>query len=310
MLFCIIGGADLMNNYSNKLDIANESKLKLFFEQDGAEILPQQNAFWRARSKSYSAIFYNTGKFLVQGSDISPILSRLETFFADINVSNQNSVLGSSCVSDSIVPFPHIGVDESGKGDFFGPLVIAGVLVSESVIPILEKAGVKDCKKVDDKNINKLTAVIKNNCPFSVITINPTKYNELYSKLNNLNQLLAWGHARAIENILEKEDCKYALSDKFGDEKLIQNAMLQKGRTINLSQRCKAESDIAVAAASIVARAHFLKGISEISVKYGVDIPKGASDRVIEAAKLIKNKYSKEELKNAAKIHFKTYSQL
>ena len=99
------------------------------------------------------------------------------------------------------VPLKHIGSDESGKGDFFGPLVIAGVLVDESNIEVLQKAGIKDCKKVDDKNINKLAAIIKNNCTFSVITINPAKYNELYAKLKNLNLLLAWGHARAIENI-------------------------------------------------------------------------------------------------------------
>ena len=163
---------------------------------------------------------------------------------------------------------------------------------------------------VDDKNINKLAALIKNNCVFSVVTINPTKYNELYKKFNNLNRLLAWGHARAIENILEKAECSYALSDKFGDEKLIQNALLEKGRNIKLEQRCKAESDIAVAAASIIARAQFLSIISQLSQKYGIILPKGASDKVIQTAKEIKQKYSKEELMNVSKTHFKTYSQI
>ena len=174
----------------------------------------------------------------------------------------------------------------------------------------LELVDVTLAKKVDDKNISRLAAVIKNNCVFSVITINPLKYNELYAKMNNLNRLLAWGHARAIENILEKKDCDYALSDKFGDEKLIQNALLQKGKKLHLEQRCKAEADIAVAAASIIAREQFLKGMKELSLRYGVNIPKGASSQVLETAKIIAQKFSKAELKNAAKIHFKTYSQL
>ena len=106
---------------------------------------------------------------------------------------------------------------------------------------------------------------MKNNCVFSIVTINPAKYNELYTKFGNLNKLLAWGHARTIENILEKADCEYALSDKFGDEKLIKNALMGKGQNIKLEQRCKAESDIAVAAASILAREQFLKIMADFS---------------------------------------------
>lgn len=293
-----------MNHYSNKFDKSIESKLRDFFEKDGATITPQLNSFWRARTATYSAIFYNTGKFLIQGSDVTTIAKRVEDYLGldktDFEIQTQ----------ENDVPLRRIGVDESGKGDFFGPLVIAGVMVDESNIAILKKAGVKDCKVVDDKNIYKLAALIKNNCIFSVITINPSKYNELYAKLKNLNLLLAWGHARAIENILEKKDCDYALSDKFGDDKLIQNALLNRGKKIHLEQRCKAESDIAVAAASILARAQFLSGISELSVKYGIEIPKGASEKVILAAKSISSRYTKDELKNTSKIHFKTYTQV
>ena len=293
-----------MNYYSNKFEKSVEGKLKSFLESDGATISAQQNAIWRARTSNYSAIFYNTGKFLIQGSDVTQIAKKVETFLGITSVPTKDNNVSSS------MPLKHIGSDESGKGDFFGPLVIAAVLVDESNIEILQKAGIKDCKQVNDKNINKLAAVIKNNSVFSVITINPTKYNELYAKLKNLNLLLAWGHARAIENILEKKECDYALSDKFGDESLIQNALLKRGKKIHLEQRCKAESDIAVAAASIIARAHFLSGLSELSVKYGIDIPKGASEKVFNAAKLISDKYSKDELKNAVNTHFKTYDKI
>ena len=292
-----------MGNYSNKFELSTAPKLKDFFITEGAEISDCQHALWRAKTKNYVATFYNTGKFLIQGADITDIVTKVENF---LNISAQT--VQESREQHSFVK--KIGVDESGKGDFFGPLVIAGVLVDENNYELFRKAGVKDCKMVDDKNINKLAALIKNNSIFSVVTISPTKYNELYAKLKNLNKLLAWGHARAIENILEKTDCSYALSDKFGDEKLIKNALLKKGRNIHLEQRCKAESDMAVAAASIVARAGFLSCISEISSKYGIEIPKGANARVIEAARQISSKYSKSELINTSKIHFKTFEQV
>ncbi len=294
-----------MNCYTNKFGISDSNKIKAFFEQSNASMTDVQNALWCAKGKGYSATFYKTGKLLIQGADVSDIARGLQIYLG-LNDYKQKD----TAEHQEQRPFPRIGVDESGKGDFFGPLVIAGVMVDENNSKILTEAGVKDCKMVDDKNINKLAALIKNNCVFSVVTINPAKYNELYKKFNNLNRLLAWGHARAIENILEKAECSYALSDKFGDEKLIQNALLEKGRNIKLEQRCKAESDIAVAAASIIARAQFLSIISHLSQKYGIILPKGASDKVIQTAKEIKQKYSKEELMNVSKTHFKTYSQI
>ncbi len=291
-----------MNNYTNKFDTGLQAKLKEFFTADGAEILSQQYAFWRAKNSSYTAIFYNTGKFLIQGADVSSIAGRVEKFL-NIKSSGHDS-------AEKNVPAKRIGVDESGKGDFFGPLVVAGVVVDESNTELFIKSGVKDCKMVDDKNINKLAALIKNNSIFSVVTIKPAKYNELYAKLKNLNLLLAWGHARVIENLLEKTDCTYALSDKFGDEKLIKNALLTRGRNIHLEQKCKAESDIAVAAASIIARAEFLKCLAEFSKKYGIEIPKGVNQKVIDTARIISEKYTKSELSNTSKIHFKTYEEI
>lgn len=298
-----------MNCYSVKLDKALEHKLKEFFIDDGAEIGVQQSALWRAKSKTYNAVFYTTGKLLLQGSDVSEIVEKVNTFLGTTTPLNTKKI-GIPIQDNLDVPICHIGVDESGKGDFFGPLVIAGVLVDEQSTKVLLEAGVKDCKKVEDKNINKLAAIVKNNCVFSIITVNPAKYNELYAKFNNLNKLLAWGHARAIENILEKKECSFAISDKFGDEKLIKNALMNKGQAIHLEQKCKAESDIAVAAASIIARAQFLSVMQDLSKKYGVEIPKGASDRVVLVAKDIKERYSKEELKNAVKAHFKTFDNI
>ena len=201
---------------------------------------------------------------------------------------------------------PHIGVDESGKGDFFGPLVIAGVMVDEKSAQLFSELGIKDSKKITDKKILTLEPIIKEHAPHSVIAISNGKYNELYDNMKNLNKLLAWGHARTIENILEKNECTYAISDKFGNDHFIQDALMKRGRTIKLDQMIRGESDIAVAAASILARAAFVHKINEMQEKYGIEFPKGCASQVKDFAREFISKYSKERLKEVCKAHFKT----
>lgn len=204
----------------------------------------------------------------------------------------------------------HIGTDESGKGDFFGPLVIAGVLADEKMAQYFLDLGIKDSKKLSDKKMLTLAGEIKKVAPHSIIAISNSKYNELYNNMRNLNKLLAWGHARAIENVLEKQHCEYALSDKFGDESLIKSALMKNGRSIRLEQMCKAESDIAVAAASVLARATFVQKLQEMENKYGLKFQKGCSGLVKDGAKLFIEKYGKERLKEVCKAHFKTYNEV
>jgi len=203
-----------------------------------------------------------------------------------------------------------IGIDESGKGDYFGPLVIAGVYVDEKTSTILKKAGVTDSKKIQDKKINKLADIIKDNCPYDIVIISNERYNELYDSIKNLNKLLAWGHARVIENLLERVDCKFALSDQFGKPELIQEALMSKGRKIQLMQRTKAEENIAVAAASILARNTFVEKISELELQYQIELPKGASPQVITAAKKFVQQYGFDAIKKVAKVHFKITNQI
>ena len=200
-----------------------------------------------------------------------------------------------------------IGIDESGKGDYFGPLVIAAVFVDATTQGELKLMDVRDSKKLSDGRILEMTPDIKTICPHSVIAIGPQKYNELYAKIKNLNQLLAWGHAKALENLLEQGiNCERAISDQFGDERLILNALQEKGRRILLEQRTKAESDLAVAAASILARAEFLLRLKRLSAEVGTTLPKGASPAVGLAAKMIIKKHGRERLGSVAKLHFKT----
>jgi ribonuclease HIII len=199
-----------------------------------------------------------------------------------------------------------IGIDESGKGDYFGPLVIAAVFVDATTQNELALMQVRDSKKISDGRILEMAPDIKTICPHSVITIGPHKYNELYAKIRNLNRLLAWGHAKALETLLERVSCERAIADQFGDERLILNALQEKGRKIILEQRTKAESDIAVAAASILARAEFLVRLKRLSGEIGTTLPKGASPAVELAGKMVVKKYGQERLGTVAKLHFKT----
>lgn len=200
-----------------------------------------------------------------------------------------------------------IGIDESGKGDYFGPLVIAAVFVDLTTQGELRLMEVRDSKRLSDGRVLEMAPDIKTICPHSVIAIGPQKYNELYAKIKNLNRLLAWGHAKALEMLLERGvTCERAISDQFGDERLILNALQEKGRKIVLEQRTKAESDLAVAAASILARAEFLLRLKRLSGEVGTTLPKGASPAVELAARMIIKKHGQDRLGTVAKLHFKT----
>ena len=288
-----------MNTYSAKFDTSKAQEYKALFEKENVTFSTPQYMCFQARGEGFTASFYQSGKFVIQGKNTDKIISK---YFGE-NPAPQENILN--------IPYPHIGIDESGKGDFFGPLVIAGAYLTSENAKELEKLGVCDSKKLTDKKILELEKQIKSISIFEVITINPKKYNELYSNFKNLNRLLAWGHATVLENLLKKTDAKIAISDQFAaNENVILSALKEKGKTIKLIQQTKAETDTAVAAASILARAEFVKRISSLSYDYEINFKKGCNSEVLAQAKEIAQKFGKEELKNLAKTHFKTYESV
>ena len=198
-----------------------------------------------------------------------------------------------------------IGTDESGKGDYFGPLVIAGVYLDKNAGEQLKEYKVRDSKRISDRVILDLDYKIRSLCLYSVVVIGPEKYNLLYDKMKNLNRILAWGHARVIENILLERECSKVISDQFGDEKFILSALMEKGKKVRLVQIPRAEVDLAVAAASVVARAEFLRRMEKLSRDCGIELPKGASSIVDEIAKKIVAQVDQRELGKYVKLHFK-----
>ncbi len=205
-----------------------------------------------------------------------------------------------------------IGTDESGKGDYFGPLVVAAVLVRGGEDEgFLAKLGVRDSKKLSDRRVAEQAAAITQTLPHAHVTIGPAKYNDLYDRMGNLNRILAWAHARALENVLAKfPDVTRAVTDKFGDDAFVARALMERGRRLQLVQKVRAEEDPAVAAASVVARAEFLRRLGVLSAQAGVALPKGASAAVEDAARNVARARGRGYLRTVAKIHFKTTSRL
>ena len=236
--------------------------------------------------------FYTTGKVLVQGK-ASDLKSEIESW------------AGQSSPSPTQTGAARIGMDESGKGDYFGSLVAAAVYVDTATEPKLIRLGVKDSKALGESRIMELENDVKILCPHAIVEFNPQRYNALFDEMRNMNKVLAHGHATALEKVLDQVSCNLAILDQFGDERYVKNALLVKGKQIKLEQRPRAESDVAVAAASILARAGFVRSIETLSKLVALDLPKGASDPSIDDVrqKIIKQ-HGQEMLSKVAKLHF------
>ena len=244
-------------------------------------------------------MFYESGKLVIQGKGTAEFVE----FFLEPEVLKSFQASYQGMMIDKT---PRIGIDESGKGDFFGPLCIAGVYASEHEIEKLHKLGVADSKKLSDQTILKLAPQIRSAYSHHIVKINPHRYNELYKQFHNLNHLLAWGHATTIEHLIQQTQCRRVIVDQFAHENVVLTALKRKKITLDLFQRHRAEEDIVVAAASILARYTFLEGLKKLEEDYQLILPKGASAQTIAAGKLFVRKCGREALEQVAKMHFKT----
>lgn len=210
---------------------------------------------------------------------------------------------------EELAGLPRIGIDESGKGDYFGDLVVAGVFLDAAAEPLARELGVRDSKKLADTRARAIAKEIRAAFPFEIVRISPSRYNDLYEEMGNLNILLAWAHARVIENLLPRTGAQLAVSDQFGNAGVLERALMRGGRGIRLVQITQGERDLAVAAASILARATFLQRLEALSREVGIALPKGAT-HVLTAAHQVHAKGGLPLLRQAAKLHFKTTRQV
>jgi ribonuclease HIII len=293
-------------SYTCTLDADKIAQMKRDLRERGYDFREVPYAHFGASSESekVNIAVYTSGKLVIQGKGTTDFIQ----FYLEPILLGE-AKLGYEHILDPTMLEPRIGVDESGKGDFFGPLVVAGVYVNEEAARNLMEMGVRDSKLIkSDKRIADIAKQIRGTpgAVYNVVPIGPEAYNRLHAKMRNVNDILGWGHARVIENLLAKVDCKKAISDQFGNKRIVLKALMERGKKIELVQRHKAESDLAVAAASIIARDEFVRRLGELGKKMQVKLPKGASTAVEEAAREVVAKHGREALAAITKVHFRT----
>jgi ribonuclease HIII len=299
-----------MNSYTHPLSTDQATKLRALLQDLAFDFAPKPYTLFFAQKNKLSVAVYEKGpKVLLQGKGIEDFVQfQLEPKILE------EAKLGYEEVHSPEMFEPHFGIDESGKGDFFGPLVIAGVYVDAAIARKFLEAGIQDSKRIgSDARIRALAKIIRTTAGVALdtVVIGPERYNDLYEKFGNLNSLLGWGHARVIENLLAKKpECPRALSDKFADARVIQGALLKHGQKIRLEQRTKAESDFAVGAASILAREAFIDWLERRGKAIGTKLGRGVSEQVKDSARRLVESEGPEALRKVAKVHFRTAHEI
>ncbi len=301
----------MANQYSIELSRDEAAALKKKLAADAAyRTCMREYADYCFESESVNVAFYpKKGRLLIQGRGADDFVKQV------LQLNPETSAPAKSTTLPALVDTtPHFGVDESGKGDYFGPLVVAGVYTDERCAAELVRLGCRDSKAIsDDKKIHAIAEKIKKTAGvvYEVICIGPRRYNELYEEIGNLNRLLAWGHARVIAALHEKmPSCPRALSDQFANEWVLKRALGQRRIPVQLEQRTKAESDVAVAAASILARDRFVQWMQKTAAASNCPMPLGCGPHVTRAAQHFVATHGHERLPDVAKLHFKVTQKL
>jgi ribonuclease HIII len=296
-------------SYTFKLTPAQQTTLQEMLAVGNYRPVVVPHTIMAVEAQDCRVNLYTSGKCLIQGKGAEDFV----VFFMEPNVLG-GATIGYETIINPESVSAHMGVDESGKGDFFGPLVVSAAYTDPDLARSMKAMGVKDCKLLGDKQVLAIGSKLRELLGvkrYALVSIGPEAYNRLYAKIKNVNRLLAWAHARTIENLLEGvPDCPRVVADQFGAKHVIERALMSKGRSIKLEQHHKAESDIAVAAASILAREGFLRALYRMSTTFGVTVPKGASEQVRNAAVELVRKDGPGVLLRAVKCHFKTTDQV
>jgi len=295
-----------VNSHTAALTTAQVETLRKVLENHGFDFEPKAHTIFAARKGKLNVAVYQKGpKVLIQGKETEDFIR----FILEPEVLGE-ARLGYEELLEPDRFEPHFGIDESGKGDYFGPLVIAGVYTDATIARSLMDAGIMDSKRITSaKRIRELAARIRSipGCSTEIVSIGPEKYNEMQKSFGNVNRVLAWGHARVIGKLATvRPDCPRALSDQFARPEILERAVRKDGLKILLEQRTKGESDTAVAAASILARERFVDWMDKTSAGCGVKLTLGASSAVISAAKEFVSRHGADSLGKVAKLHFRT----
>jgi len=302
--------------YTIELDAVAGEKLRDICSVDSG-FSPMETPYsvfsYKSKSRGVNVVFYTSGKLVISGKGT-------EDFVTNILEPNVTGVarLGYENVHNPEWFEKHAGLDESGKGDLFGPVVAACVIAGKSAVEKWIAAGVRDSKSISsDKKIFELEKLIRGTEGVVVKAAFPRieKYNLLYKKYGNLNALLGHLHFLALNEALAEamesggELPAWGLLDQFTKSPIVQRELSRNGIAFDLRMRTKAESDPVVAAASIVARATYVREIAKISEIAGMRIPKGCGEIAKKTATEIFRKFGRERYGEFVKLHFKTATE-
>lgn len=303
----------IVTHYVRELDLGQMTALQELLQARGWSFSAPPHSHWQALQGKARVTAYRSGKLCVQGAGTADfvqfILEPEILREARFGYEQELAVLDNPAMFSE-----HAGIDESGKGDYFGPLVIACCCTDDKTARALLEAGVRDSKSIgSERRTAELAETVRQQCAgrYALVSIGPESYNRLYHSFGNLNRLLAWGHARALENLLAKvPGCPRAISDQFAQPELVQRALQEKGKSIILEQHPRAEADVAVAAASILARAEFVSRLHQLGTAYACTLPKGAGPAVVTCGRQLVAEQGSEVLAKVAKLHFKTTEEV
>ena len=294
-----------LSMYTIKLDQAQTDRLRAVLDARGWTPFDVAYAGFAFRGPDCNVTAYESGKVVIAGKGTEDFV--LHTLESEVT---QAPRLGYDAVLHPDWFESHAGLDESGKGDFFGPVVAATVIADAPAIEAWIKAGVKDSKKIGEAQIVALDKIIRQTPDVAVATAlcGMARYNELMARPHaSLNKLLGWLHATALAQALARKPVAWGLLDQFSEQPYTQRELAKKGTgNFELKMRTKAEEDPVVAAASVVARAEFVRQMHALSRRFGAKLPKGAGSPVkLQAAQIIQ-KFGARSLGEFAKLHFRT----
>jgi ribonuclease HIII len=276
---------------------------------------PPSNPHILLEASSNSAVFtlYKSGKVVISGKRTEDLYQYLLHNRIVSHSSSHQTRQTTASDHDLLANTPHMGADESGKGDYFGPLCTAAIAATVEEMQMIAQWGVQDSKALSDDQIVPLARKIASHLPYSIHVLQPQEYNLLYRQFNNLNALLASQHAKTIKGLVKNApQFTVVLVDQFSSGPWMSQSLrsLEETRNLTLHQRTKGESDTAVAAASILARAAFISQLERLSQEFGLSLPKGCGSNVRNYGLKIYRQGGLDLLSKLAKLHFKTTQEI
>lgn len=293
----------MRNTFVQVIDGDTADRIRARLEADGFRLGKAPYSDYEAVGDDVRVTWYpRRRKLLIQGAGTDGLLRRLGDLLVAVPDVPEDP--------DTRLDEPTIGSDESGKGDYFGSLVVAGCLVRPEDLAWLRQLGVRDSKQASEHVILAAEGMLLDRLPIAVAELEPPEYGRLHAETGNVNRILGRMHAQVIRELLPRGGCHRVVVDRFGGEHYVTEELGAAAQGIRIRQIPRAEANPAVAAASFIARARFVQSLRRLSDEVGVDLLPGASAAVEACARKVYAVGGRTLLARVAKLHFKTTARV